>query len=149
MMKLGAEGKRILWLKSSYNPAPFSPDRFIRSIPMASNSLHALPDNDKLRFIEPMYAAPARELANGDAWTYEAKLDSYRCLAGKDKAGVTLWSRRGKLFTQRFPEIARACEKLPPDTLIDGEVIAIDDGRVSFNALQHTRPRAYLQFLRL
>jgi ATP-dependent DNA ligase len=39
-------------------------------------------------------------------------------------------------------EIARACEKLAPDTLIDGEVIAIDDtGRVSFKALQHSRPR--------
>jgi hypothetical protein len=58
-------------------------------------------------------------------------------------------------FTKRFPEIARACEKLAPDTLIDGEVIAIDDtphedklkkdpaGRVSFKALQH-RPTARL-----
>jgi hypothetical protein len=35
-------------------------------------------------------------------------------------------------FTAQFPEIARACEKLPADTLIDGEVVAIDDeGHVS------------------
>lgn len=98
-------------------------------------------------FIEPMYATAVRELPDGDTWAYEAKLDGYRCLAGKDKAGVTLWSRRGNLFTRRFPDIARACEKLPPDTLIDGEVVAIDeDGRVSFNALQHSRPNAHLQF---
>ena len=86
-----------------------------------------------------MYASIVRELPDGDAWAYEAKLDGYRCLAGRRKEGVALWSRRGNLFTARFPEFARACEKLPPDTLIDGEVVAIDEsGRVSFNALQHS-----------
>jgi bifunctional non-homologous end joining protein LigD len=99
------------------------------------------------RFIEPMYVRPVSELPDGGLWTYEAKLDGYRCLTAKRKNGVVLWSRRGNGFTDRFPEIARACEKLPADTLIDGEVIAIDDtGRVSFNALQHSRPRAQIQF---
>jgi ATP-dependent DNA ligase len=75
------------------------------------------------------------------------KLDGYRCLAAKRSNGVVLWSRRGTLFTDRFPEIAQACDKLPPDTLIDGEVVAIDEsGRVSFNALQHRRPNAHIQF---
>jgi DNA ligase D-like protein (predicted ligase) len=98
-------------------------------------------------FIEPMYAEAVRELPDGGAWTYEAKLDGYRCLAAKRSSGVVLWSRRGNGFTTRFPEIARTCEKLPPDTLIDGEVVAIDEtGRASFNALQHSRSRAYLQF---
>jgi ATP-dependent DNA ligase len=86
-------------------------------------------------------------LPDDGAWTYEAKLDGYRCLAAKRTDGVVLWSRRGNLFTSRFPEIARACDNLPPDTLIDGEVVAISsDGRVSFNALQHNRSRAHLQF---
>jgi ATP-dependent DNA ligase len=78
-------------------------------------------------------------------WTYEAKIDGYRCLAAKRSSGVVLWSRRGNGFTVRFPEIARGCEKLPTDTLIDGEVVAIgEDGRPSFNALQHSRSNAYL-----
>jgi bifunctional non-homologous end joining protein LigD len=99
------------------------------------------------RFIEPMYASAVRELPDGDAWTYEAKLDGYRCLAAKRQGGVILWSRRGTLFTGRFPTIEHACEKLPPDTLIDGEVIAIDEsGRASFNALQHSPPNAHIQF---
>jgi bifunctional non-homologous end joining protein LigD len=47
----------------------------------------------------------------------------------------------------RFPQIARACEKLPPDTLIDGEVVVVDDnGRVLFNALQYSRPNGHVQF---
>jgi bifunctional non-homologous end joining protein LigD len=58
-----------------------------------------------------------------------------------------LWSRRGSGFTDRFPAIARACEKLPADTLIDGEVIVVDDtGKVSFNALQHSRPKGHVQY---
>jgi bifunctional non-homologous end joining protein LigD len=98
-------------------------------------------------FIEPMYAEVCRELPDGGAWTYEAKLDGYRCLAAKRNGRTVLWSRRGNGFTARFPGIAEACEKLPPDTMIDGEVIAIGpDGRVSFNALQHARPNAHLQF---
>jgi bifunctional non-homologous end joining protein LigD len=98
------------------------------------------------RFIEPMYAEAVRELPDGGLWSYEAKLDGYRCLAAKRDDRVVLWSRRGNGFTARFPEIARACEKLPPETLIDGEVVAIDDsGRVSFNALQHSRANTELQ----
>jgi len=99
------------------------------------------------RFIEPMYAEGVKELPDGALWTYEGKLDGYRCLAAKRSNGVVLWSRRGNGFTARFPEIARACDKLPPETLIDGEVVAIDDsGRVSFNSLQHRRHSTELQF---
>ena len=98
-------------------------------------------------FVEPMQVAPVRELPDGGAWTYEAKLDGYRCLAAKRAVDVVLWSRRGKGFTERFSQIARACEKLPYDTLIDGEVIVIDEnGRVKFNALQHKRPNGHIQF---
>ena len=98
-------------------------------------------------FIEPMQVAPVRDLPDGGSWTYEAKLDGYRCLAAKRTNGVVLWSRRGTGFTARFPAIARACEKLPPDTLIDGEVIVVDHtGKVSFNGLQHSRTNGHIQF---
>jgi ATP-dependent DNA ligase len=48
-----------------------------------------------------------------------------------------------KPFHKRFPQIAQACERLPPNTLIDGEIVALDEsGRVSFNILQHHRSKA-------
>lgn len=98
----------------------------------------------KLRFIEPMYATA--ELPDGGSWSYEAKLDGYRCLAAKRGDSVVLWSRRRTAFTDRFPTIARACEKLPADTLIDAEVIVVDeDGHCAFNALQHSRPNGHIQ----
>ena len=100
----------------------------------------------RLSFIEPMLASSVRELPGGAAWSYEAKLDGYRCLAARSGNHVVLWSRRGNSFTARFPEIARACQAMPTDTMIDGEVVAIDaDGRMSFNALQHSRSKTQLQ----
>jgi len=98
-------------------------------------------------FTEPMYAQAVRELPAGKLWSYETKLDGYRCLAAKDARGVVLWSRRSNEFTTRFHDIARACAKLPSGNLIDGEVIAIDEsGRISFNALQHRRAGTHIQF---
>jgi ATP-dependent DNA ligase len=90
-----------------------------------------------------MYARAVQQLPEGKDWLYEVKFDGYRCLAGRDSTGVTLWSRRGNRFTDQFPVVAGACEHLPPDTLLDGELIALDkDGRVSFNILQHHRSQA-------
>ena len=97
----------------------------------------------KIRFIEPMYARLVQSLPQGQEWLYEVKFDGYRCLAGRDANGVTLWSRRENLFTKQFPHIAQACERLPPNTLVDGEIVALDEsGRVSFNLLQHHRSKA-------
>jgi ATP-dependent DNA ligase len=105
--------------------------------------LSALPPA-KIRFIEPMYARLVQTLPQGQEWLYEVKFDGYRCLAGRDAKGVTLWSRRENLFTKQFPHIAQACERLSPNTLIDGEIVALDErGRVSFNLLQHRRSKAH------
>jgi DNA ligase D-like protein (predicted ligase) len=90
-----------------------------------------------------MYALAVHNIPEGKEWLYEVKFDGYRCLVGRDKDGVTLWSRRGNLFTSQFPHVARACERLPVDTLLDGEIVAIDkNGRISFNLLQHHRSHA-------
>ena len=99
--------------------------------------------SSKIWFIEPMYARPVQRLPESKEWLYEVKLDGYRCLAGRDSTGATLWSRRGNLFTKQFPQIAQACERLPPNTLVDGEIVALDaNGRISFNLLQHHRSKA-------
>jgi DNA ligase D-like protein (predicted ligase) len=96
-----------------------------------------------IRFVEPMYAQLVQPLPDGKDWMYEVKFDGYRCLAARNATGVTLWSRRGNDLTARFSNIARACEQLPPRTLLDGEIVAIDEnGRISFNLLQHHRSQA-------
>lgn len=109
---------------------------------MKSKDFSAL-SSAKVRFIEPMYARLVQKLPGGNQWLYEVKFDGYRWLAGKDATGVTLWSRRENLLTKQFPHIARACERLPPNTLLDGEIVALDEsGKISFNLLQHHRSKA-------
>jgi bifunctional non-homologous end joining protein LigD len=83
-----------------------------------------------------------------EEWFYEIKLDGYRCLIGKTSKKIALWSRRGNIFTRQFTVISRACNTLESGTLIDGEIVALDnDGRISFNFLQHHRSKAQaLQF---
>jgi ATP-dependent DNA ligase len=105
-------------------------------------NLNAFPKSD-IRFVEPMYALAVQSLPEGKEWFYEIKLDGYRALAGRDSTGVSIWSRRGNNFIGQFPQIARACERLPQDTLLDGEIVALDEnGRISFNLLQHHRSKA-------
>jgi bifunctional non-homologous end joining protein LigD len=104
-------------------------------MPKAKSKSAARPTT--VQFVEPMYAQLVQQLPDSKEWLYEVKFDGYRCLAAKDAAGATLWSRRGNDFTPQFPNITKACEQIPARTLLDGEIVAIDEnGRISFNLLQ-------------
>src|SRR5919198_5046385 len=97
-------------------------------------------------FVEPMLALLVQRLPAGEEWSYEMKLDGYRCIASKSQSGIQLLSRRNNSFNRRFPMIAMALEGLQPGTILDGEVVALDEsGRPSFNLLQNYRskPRIY------
>jgi ATP-dependent DNA ligase len=90
------------------------------------------------KFIEPMLLLAAETLPEGAGWTHELKLDGYRALGIKAGHEVRLRSRNDKDFNRKYPAIAKALATLPDDTVIDGEVVALDaDGRPSFNALQN------------
>ncbi|MBV8820976.1 MAG: hypothetical protein JO022_21635, partial [Acidobacteriaceae bacterium] len=98
-----------------------------------------LPDA-KLEFVEPMLAKLTSDLPEGEGWMYEIKLDGYRTLVMKEDQKVTLFSRRGNILNGRFPAIAEAFGPLADHTVLDGEVIAMDEeGRPSFNLLQNAR----------
>jgi bifunctional non-homologous end joining protein LigD len=98
--------------------------------------------NARMGFIEPMLARPVHTLPEDERrWLYEIKLDGYRCLASRDGKGVKLFSRNSNLLNHRFPKIAVALLKLEPGTMLDGEIVALDEsGRPSFNILQNDQP---------
>src|ERR1700736_315461 len=90
------------------------------------------------RFVEPMLCLAVEKLPEGPAWQYEVKLDGYRAIGVRTKAGVELWSRNKKDFSHRFPNVARALEALPVETVLDGEILAVNDaGQPSFSSLQN------------
>ena len=74
----------------------------------------------------PLDAAPSA-LGEPSEWSAEHKWDGIRgqlVLRGGDHH---LWSRGEELMTDRFPEFALLPDFVPPGTVIDGEVLAVNE----------------------
>jgi len=85
----------------------------------------------------PMEARSEEELPSGAGWQYEPKWDGFRCLAFKDGAKVDLLSRNQRPLNRYFPELEAAFAGLSQKQLVlDGEIVLLLDGEVSFEALQ-------------
>jgi DNA ligase D-like protein (predicted ligase) len=91
-------------------------------------------------FIETMDCLPVTKLPEGPNWTYEIKLDGYRLEAVKSQGKITVYSRRHNVLNEKFGYIADALKQLSDETVLDGEIVAVDDeGRSNFNLLQNFR----------
>ncbi len=90
-------------------------------------------------FIDPMLLLRTDSLPNdGNRWEYQLKFDGYRAIAFKTGGKIPLRSRNDHDFSIRNSNVVRGLAKLPDETVIDGEVIALDvEGRPAFNILQN------------
>jgi bifunctional non-homologous end joining protein LigD len=95
------------------------------------------PPKVQARFIDPMLLLRADKLPDGDGWSYELKLDGFRAVAFKTGGMVHLRSRNDKGFSTKYPAIVKALAPMPDETVIDGEIVALEAGRPSFSALQN------------
>jgi len=87
-------------------------------------------------FVPPQLCQPVSRPPEGEEWVHEIKFDGYRLQMRVSGGEVTLRTRTGLDWTDRFPAQAEAVRSLP-DCLIDGELVALDGhGIPDFAALQ-------------
>lgn len=91
--------------------------------------------------LRPMLAAAAAGPFDSEHHLFELKWDGYRCLCFLDRdafpgTGLLLQSRNGRDLTPRFPELWALGRGPWRRTVLDGELVAVRDGRPDFYALQ-------------
>ncbi|MEU4605526.1 ATP-dependent DNA ligase [Kribbella sp. NPDC023972] len=68
---------------------------------------------------------------------YELKWDGFRAGVVRRDGEVRLWSRNGRDFTAKFPDVQAALEaQLTTDCVLDGELVVWTGDRLDFDALQ-------------
>jgi bifunctional non-homologous end joining protein LigD len=91
---------------------------------------------DLPEFIEPQLCDKLDRPPAGNDWLHEIKFDGYRIQMRVAEGAVTLKTRKGLDWTEKYPEIAEAASELP-DCIIDGEICALDEnGAPDFASLQ-------------
>jgi bifunctional non-homologous end joining protein LigD len=87
-------------------------------------------------FVAPQLCKLVDRPPSDPGWAHEVKLDGYRAQVRVHKGQVTIRTRTGLDWTERFKAIAQDAKVLP-DCLIDGEVVALDERQLpNFGALQ-------------
>ena len=123
---LAAESREKRGATASTQKAPRKPARN-RKAP----STGAMPD-----FVPPQLCRSVERPAGASDWVHEIKFDGYRIQMRIDAGEVTLKTRKGLDWTEKFKGIAEAAGSLP-DAIIDGEIVALDsEGSPDFAALQ-------------
>lgn len=100
--------------------------------------------------LRPMLATLTEDGFDDPEWSFEPKWDGIRALAACDTK-TRLVSRNGNNVTPGYPELNALHEQLVAiDAILDGEIVAFEDGRPSFQRLQgrmHVRDAQRLERL--
>jgi len=86
-------------------------------------------------FIKPQLATLKAKAPSGDQWLHEIKFDGYRVQVHLNKGKKRVFTRNGLDWTKRFSVIAGALD-IPGQSILDGEVVVIHEGRTNFSELQ-------------
>ena len=89
-------------------------------------------------FLEPCLATLSTSIPSANDWVHEIKFDGYRMQARLSGGLITLKTRTGLDWTQKFPSIAGALKDFANrDALLDGEIVSSEQiGASDFSALQ-------------
>jgi DNA ligase D-like protein (predicted ligase) len=83
--------------------------------------------------ILPMLATSAQPFDSAD-YVFEVKWDGVRALASVEAGQWRLWGRQLADYGYRYPEL-EVLRCLPSGTVVDGELVVLQDGRPDLNAM--------------
>jgi bifunctional non-homologous end joining protein LigD len=125
-MTKAAPAKDAVWHSDRSPEARAAPKRRARAARKT-----AMPD-----FVPPQLCKLVDRPPSGAGWVHEIKFDGYRMQLRIEGGQAALRTRTGLDWSDRFPALIAAAKDLP-DALIDGEVVALDEGgSPSFAGLQ-------------
>ncbi len=95
-------------------------------------------EKEKPGFVRPQLAKVVPSVPAGKEWIHELKLDGYRLIAVRRSGKVTLFTRNGLDWTEKFTDLAAHIAALPgKDFILDGEAVVYDKkGHTKFGLLQ-------------
>ncbi len=96
------------------------------------------PDREPMpQRLQPMLARTGDLPRDESDWAYEIKWDGVRAIGYVEGGRLRLESRNGNDITPRYPELRALGPALgSTDAIFDGEVVAFEEGRPSFQKLQ-------------
>jgi len=96
-------------------------------------------------FREPQLATLVDAVPSGNGWMHEIKFDGYRALVSASGQDVSVFTRTGKDWTDKFGPLVEVIQRLDlPPCLIDGEIVAYDaKGNPDFSSLQAVLKRGH------
>jgi ATP-dependent DNA ligase len=87
--------------------------------------------------IEPMLAKLVDALPEGNRFLFEPKWDGFRAIVFRTKDDVYIQSRDLRPLDRYFPELHDALlDRLPPQCIVDGEIVIATPHGLDFDALQ-------------
>lgn len=93
--------------------------------------------------VTPMKATLSRMPPDEDNWAFEIKWDGVRTIAYGEPGRLRLVSRNGRDVTAQYPEVGGLSRELGARRVVlDGEIVAFEEGKPSFQRLQ---PRMHVQ----
>lgn len=98
--------------------------------------------------LQPMLATHGSvDRLSPDHWAFEGKWDGYRLLVDADHGRIRLTARSGRDVTGEFPQLQSVAADLADHhVILDGEVVALQDGVPSFQAMQNRGSGSHIEF---
>lgn len=90
----------------------------------------------------PMLLKEREKPFNDKSFIYEFKFDGIRAIVYVNQKSIKVVNRHSVDVTNLFPELDRIRELVNVDTIFDGEIVYMEEGKPSFLKLQH---RLFLQ----